>query len=153
MQALAANPLFVLIRAFSGYVIKKWLSRPNSYPLECRMFEVEDIREWQGRDVVDVNGKKIGELEAIYVDTTTDEPSFATIKVGLLGRQRLVFAPLAGATVAPRHVRVVHPKKRVKDAPAISTDGELPADDEKAVFAHYDLPYQAAAEHRRLARR
>ena len=117
------------------------------------MFEIEDIREWRGHDVIDVDGNKIGELEAIYVDTGTDQPSFATIKVGMPTRYRLVFAPLVGATVGPGYVRVGHGKKQVKDAPSIETDGELPATDEEAVFAHYSLPYQAAANERRLARR
>jgi hypothetical protein len=31
------------------------------------MFEATDIREWRGHDVVDAEGRKIGELEAIYV--------------------------------------------------------------------------------------
>jgi hypothetical protein len=117
------------------------------------MFGTEDIREWRGHDVVDVDGKKIGELEAIYVDTETDQPSFATVKIGIPTRYRLVFAPLTGATVGPGHVRVAHAKKRVKDAPSIETDGELMAGGEEAVFAHYDLPYQAATSQRRLARR
>jgi hypothetical protein len=125
----------------------------HSDHLEKYMFEIEDIRQWRGHDVIDVDGNKIGELEAIYVDTGTDQPSFATIKVGLPTRYRLVFAPLAGATVGPGHVRIGHAKKQVKDAPSIETDGELPAGDEEAVFAHYDLPYQAATNQRRLARR
>ena len=45
------------------------------------MFEAANIREWRGHDVVDAQGHKIGELEAIYVDTGTDLPSFATVKV------------------------------------------------------------------------
>jgi sporulation protein YlmC with PRC-barrel domain len=117
------------------------------------MFAIEDIREWRGHDVIDVDGKKIGELEAIYVDTTTDQPSFATVKTGLPSRHKLVFVPLAEATVGPGHVRVAFAKKQVKDAPSIGTDGELPAGDEAAVFAHYGLPYQAEADQRRLGRR
>ncbi|TDD25229.1 PRC-barrel domain containing protein [Actinomadura sp. KC06] len=117
------------------------------------MFEVEDIREWRGHDVIDASGSKIGELEAVYVDTGTDLPSFATIKIGLPTRQRLVFAPLAGATVGPGHIRVAHQKKQVKNAPSIDTDGELLAEDEQSLFDHYDLPYEAAASERRLARR
>jgi len=117
------------------------------------MFEIEDIREWRGHHVIDVDGNKIGELEAIYVDTGTDQPAFATIKIGLPTRQKLVFAPLAGATVGPGYVRIGLAKKQVKDAPSIGTDGELPASDEEAVFAHYDLPYQADTNQRRLARR
>lgn len=63
------------------------------------MSETADIREWRGHDVVDVDGHKIGTLEAVYVDTGTDEPSFGTVKVGLPTRNRLVFASLTGATV------------------------------------------------------
>ena len=47
------------------------------------MFEAADIREWRGHDVVDPQGHKIGELEAVYVDTGTDLPSFGTVKVGM----------------------------------------------------------------------
>lgn len=117
------------------------------------MFESEDIREWRGHNVVDVDGNRIGELEAIYVDTQTDQPSFATVKVGLPTRQRLVFTPLAGARVGPGYVRVAFSKKQVKGAPSIDTRGELPAGDEEAVFSHYELPYEAATNERRLARR
>lgn len=117
------------------------------------MFEVEDLREWRGHDVVDESGSKVGEMEAVYVDTGTDLPSFVTIKVGLPTRQRLVFAPLAGATVGPGHIRVARAKKQVKNAPSIDTDGELLAQDEQAVFAYYEMPYEAAPSERRLARR
>lgn len=117
------------------------------------MFKVENIRKWCGHDVIDVKGSKIGELEAVYVDTDTDQPSFATIKIGMPTRHRLVFAPLAGATVGPGYVRIVYAKKQVKGAPSIQADGELPANEEEAVFAHYDLPYEAATNQRRLARR
>ncbi|TDC71474.1 PRC-barrel domain containing protein [Actinomadura sp. GC306] len=117
------------------------------------MFEIEDIRDWRGREVIDEAGSRIGHLEAIYVDTATDVPSFATIKTGMPTRQRLVFAPLEGATVGPEHLRIAHAKKQIKNAPAIGTDGQLLAGDEQEVFAYYDLPYDAAPDERRLARR
>ena len=50
---------------------------------KARVFEAGDIREWRGHDVVDLDGHKIGELEAIYVDTSTDLPAFGTVKVGM----------------------------------------------------------------------
>lgn len=118
------------------------------------MFEAGDIREWRGHDVVDIGGHRIGTLESVYVDTATDEPSFATVTVGLPTRRRLVFVPLAGALVGPGYLQVAQPKSRVKHAPAIGTDGELPAEDEAAVFAHYELDYApGAGGERRLARR
>ncbi|MDH6121663.1 hypothetical protein ABH930_002332 [Kitasatospora sp. GAS204A] len=117
------------------------------------MFEPEDIREWRGHDVVDPEGRKIGPLEAIYVDTRTDLPAFATVTVGLLTRHRLAFVPLAGATVGPGYLKVQYPRNQVKNAPSIGTDAVLPAEDEPAVFAHYELPYEiGAAGERRLAR-
>jgi hypothetical protein len=118
-----------------------------------RVFEADDIREWRGHNVVDDSGSKIGELEALYVDTRTDDYEFATVKVGLLNRQRLVFVPTAGATVGPNYFKVRFPKKLVRDAPSIDTDGELLAPDEPAVFEHYKMPYEASESERLLARR
>jgi hypothetical protein len=118
------------------------------------MFPAENLRDWRGQKVIDPDGSKIGDLEAVYVDTSSDQPAFATVKVGFVGRHRLVFVPLAGATVSPDAVRVRYDKKLVSDAPSIDTDGELAATDEPRIFAHYELPYQAgAAGERRLARR
>ena len=117
------------------------------------MFEADDIREWRGHNVVDDSGGKIGELEALYVDTRTDEYAFATVKIGKLSRSRLVFVPLAGAKVGPNHLKVAFAKKLVRDAPSIDTDGELMATDEPAIFRHYELPYDASETERLLARR
>ena len=71
------------------------------------------------------------------MDTATDEPAFATVKVGIIGRHRLTFVPLTGATVSPSAVRVRYDKKVVADAPSIETDGELSAADEPAVYAQF----------------
>jgi hypothetical protein len=81
------------------------------------VFEAGDIREWRGHDVVDSEGHKIGELEAIYVDTSTDLPAFATVTVGMPTRYRLVFVPLAQATVGPGYLKVAHDRKHVNDSP------------------------------------
>jgi hypothetical protein len=118
------------------------------------MFTAENLRDWRGENVIDPDGAKIGDLEAVYVDTASDEPSFATVKVGMIGRHRLVFVPLAGATVSPSAVRVQFPKKLVTEAPGIELDGELEAGEEPAVFLHYGLDYlTGTAGERRLARR
>ncbi|GAA0570407.1 PRC-barrel domain-containing protein [Paractinoplanes ferrugineus] len=118
------------------------------------MFPAENLRDWRGEKVIDPDGSKIGDLEAVYVDTATDNPAFATVKVGIIGRHRLVFVPLDGATVSPSAVRVRYEKKLVGDAPSIDLDGELSAADEPRLFAHYNLPYETGAGgERQLARR
>jgi hypothetical protein len=118
------------------------------------MFPAENLRDWRGEKVIDPDGDKIGDLEAVYVDTATDEPAFITVRVGFVGRHKLTFVPLGGATVSPSAVRVRYGKKVVGDAPTIDLDGELTAAEEPTLFAHYNLPYQTGASgERRLARR
>lgn len=117
-------------------------------------FPAENIRDWAGLAVVDVAGDKVGPLEAVYFDTSTDEPAFATVKVGLIGKHRLVFVPLTGAVVAPKYVKVTPNKKLIKDAPSIDVDGELTSDQEPLVYSHYGLGYQPGISgERRLGRR
>ncbi len=116
--------------------------------------EAADIREWRTQQVVDPGGHKIGALESIYVDTSTDEPAMATVQIGLPTRHRLVFVPLDGAIVGPDYVKVSYDKSLVKGCPAMGTDDVLPATEEQAIFQHYGLDYQAgAAGERQLARR
>ena len=118
------------------------------------MFDVDDIRDWRGESVVDQEGSKIGNLEAVYFDTATDEAVFATVKVGLVGGGRLIFVPLIGARVSPKHIRVMTGKKTAKDAPSIATDGELDSAAEPSVYAHYGLTYErGVGGARRLGRR
>jgi hypothetical protein len=113
-----------------------------------------DIREWRGRDVVSTDGQRIGTLESVYVDTASDEPSFATVTLGLPTRRRLAFVPLDDALVGPSYLKVAHPKDQVRTAPSIGVDGELLAADEPAVFEHYHIAYTpGAGGERRLARR
>lgn len=117
------------------------------------MLKTADIREWRGREVIDSDRRRLGRMEAVYVDTRTDEPSFLTVRVGLPTRYRLAFVPLEGATVGPEYVRVAYARAQVKDAPSIGTDGELLAGKEEEVFSHYGLSYDAAPDQRWLARR
>lgn len=118
------------------------------------VFPAENIRDWRLHDVVDPDGKRIGKLEAVYVDTATDEPSFASVLTGMPGRRRLVFVPLDNAVVGPGQLKVSHPRKLVKDAPSIDTDGELSAEEEPGLFEHYGIAYRPGASgERRLARR
>ena len=119
------------------------------------MIPAENVRDWRGRPVVDHDDTKIGELEAVYVDTGDDEPAFATVTVSkLFGKNQLVFVPLGGAVVTPDHLKVAYSRQLVKDAPSIDTDGELRAEDEEGVFDHYGLTYRTGSTgERRLARR
>jgi hypothetical protein len=118
------------------------------------MFEAANIRDWRNHDVVDPDGHKIGSLEAVYVDTGTDLPAWASVRTGIIGRHRLDFVPLDGATVTPASVVVTYTKSQVKGVFSIDTDGELAAEDEPKLFEHYGLAYEpGVGGERRLGRR
>ncbi|MFF3288748.1 PRC-barrel domain-containing protein [Streptomyces sp. NPDC003023] len=117
------------------------------------MIHAADIREWRDHDVVDDKGRKIGTLEAVYVDTATDLPAMATVRTGLPTRQRLVFVPLDETILGPGYVKVAYAKGLVKDAPSIGMDDILPADEEEAIFKHYELAYRPGPGGERLLAR
>ncbi len=112
-----------------------------------------DLAEWQGRELVDCDGERIGKLEEVYFDVETDEPQFGTVKEGLFGRH-LVLVPLAGVTIGPDSLQVPVSKAQIKDAPAIELN-DLSQADESRLYHHYQLNYTPIDREsgRRLARR
>jgi hypothetical protein len=114
-----------------------------------------DFSEWHGKDMIDRHGEQIGKLEAVYFDVETDEPRFATVKEGLIGRH-LTFVPLTDVIIGPDNLQVSASKAQVKDAPNIELEGdELSQADESALYHYYQLNYTPSdtPSGRRLARR
>jgi uncharacterized protein YrrD len=115
----------------------------------------DNIAEWHGKDQIDSVGEKIGKLQDVYVDVETDEPMFATVKEGFIGRH-LTFVPLVGVSFGPDSLQVKATKEQVKSAPNIEMHGEeLSQADESALYHHYELNYTPPETQsgRRLARR
>ena len=110
-----------------------------------------DITAWQGRELIDRTGERIGTLETIYFDIETDTPQFGTVKEGFFGRH-LTFVPLVGITIGPDQLQVPATSQQVKDAPK---GDELSQADEAALYHHYQLNYTplGTGSGRRLARR
>jgi len=114
-----------------------------------------NVAEWHGRMLLDRSGEKIGKLQDVYVDVETDEPQFATVKEGFIGRH-LTFVPLGGIKVGPNSLEAVVSKEQVEDAPNLQQHGEeLSQADESSLYHHYELNYTPPETEsgRRLARR
>jgi uncharacterized protein YrrD len=114
-----------------------------------------NVAEWHGKMLVDRNGEKIGKLQDVYVDVETDEPQFATVKEGFIGRH-LTFVPLGGVQVGPDGLQVSVTKEQVRSAPDIEMHGEeLSQADESALYHHFELNYTPIGTEsgRRLGRR
>ena len=78
-----------------------------------------NVAEWHGKMLVDRDGERIGKLQDVYVDVENDEPQFATVKEGFIGRH-LTFVPLGGITVGPDELQVGVSKEQIKSAPNIA---------------------------------
>ena len=114
-----------------------------------------NVAEWHGKMLTDRNGEKIGKLQDVYVDVETDQPQFATVKEGLIGRH-LTFVPLGGIQIGPDDLQVAVTKAQVRSAPGIEMHGEeLSQDDESPLYPHFELNFAPPETHsgRRLARR
>jgi uncharacterized protein (TIGR02271 family) len=91
-----------------------------------------------GGNVLSAQGQKIGRIGEVYVDDSTGEPNFVTVRTGLFGTAES-FVPLQDATVAGSDLRVAYDKDEVKDAPRVDPDGHLTPAEEQRLYAHYGL--------------
>jgi sporulation protein YlmC with PRC-barrel domain len=104
------------------------------------MPDIDIVRDWHGRTMVDRDGGKLGTITDIYLDEDTGQPEWALINTGLFGTKS-TFVPLAQAQASGDSVRVPYQKAQVKDAPTMEADGHLSQDEEAELYRHYGLSY------------
>ena len=89
-------------------------------------------------NVVSTTGDKIGGIGQIYVDDTTGDPTWVTVKTGLFGTSQS-FVPLENASVNGDDIQVAYDKDKVKDAPRVDADGDITPEEEDRLYAYYGL--------------
>jgi len=104
------------------------------------MFTQDQIRSLVGATAYDSDGDKIGKVGHVYFDDETDQPKWVTVNTGLFGLNES-FVPLAGAESRGEDVVVRYDKATVKDAPNVSAEGHLSAQEEEQLYRHYGLDY------------
>jgi uncharacterized protein (TIGR02271 family) len=115
------------------------------------MPDIDIVRTWQGRTMVDRDGSRIGSIDAIYLDDQTGQPEWALVNTGLFGT-KASFVPLAQATQSDSDVRVPYDKQLVKDAPRVDPDGHLSEAEERQLWRHYGLDYDRTTRRRATGR-
>ncbi len=111
------------------------------------MPDIDTVRTWQDRTMVDRDGSRIGRIDAIYLDDQTGQPEWALVNTGLFGT-KASFVPLAQATQTGEEVRIPYDKQLVKDAPRLDPDGHLSEDEERQLWRHYGLDYDRTTRRR-----
>jgi len=105
---------------------------PNDPPVA----DVAGFEAWRGRRVIGADDRYIGTMEEVYLDVDGQPPRWAVLNTGM-GDQPRSFVPLADASLDGDVVRVAHPRDRVLEAASIEPDGELTAEEEERLVAHY----------------
>jgi uncharacterized protein (TIGR02271 family) len=100
----------------------------------------DQLASLQGADVYDRDGDKIGTLGQVYLDTSTNQPSWASVNTGLFGMKESL-VPISEADATGDGIRVPYDKQTVKDAPNVdaSADEPLQPEDVSRLYQHYSL--------------
>jgi uncharacterized protein (TIGR02271 family) len=107
------------------------------------MPDLDTVRTWEGRTMLDRDRSRIGTIDAIYLDDQTGQPEWALVNTGLFGTKS-TFVPLAQVTQTGDDVQVPYDKQLVKDAPRIDPDRHLSEAEERQLWRHYGLDYDTA---------
>ena len=104
------------------------------------MISQEQVQQVIGCTAYDSNGDKIGKVGQVYFDDVTGEPEWATVNTGLFGTSES-FVPIRDAEFSGDRLVVRHDKDTVKDAPNVGDDGHLSPEEERTLYAHYDVAW------------
>ena len=104
------------------------------------MPDIETIRTWEGRTLIDRDGGRIGTIDAIYLDDRTGQAEWALVNTGLFGTKSS-FVPLTQTFQSDNDVVSPYDKQLVKDAPRVDPDKHLSEAEERQLWRHYGLDY------------
>ncbi len=102
------------------------------------MIDQASVPSLMGSTVRDSAGEKIGKVGQVYLDDTTGQPEWVTVRTGLFGTKES-FVPLAAARVEGDELIVDIPKSKVHDAPRIDEEGHLSEEQETELYTYYGV--------------
>lgn len=101
---------------------------------------ITDYNQLHGLPVLGQDGEKLGKVDAVYLDQSTQRPEWVAVKSGLFGTH-VSLVPLAAADLTNEELRVPFSKDQMQAAPHQDPDQELSPAEEAALFEHYGVPY------------
>lgn len=100
--------------------------------------QLQDLAEKHAH-VIGPDGEKIGSLGRIFVDEATRQPSFVTVRWGILGTGERV-VPVEDAKISNERLQVTYTKNVVKGAPKVDLREPLTATAERELYSYYAQP-------------
>ena len=97
-----------------------------------------DVTRLSGATVRDSSGNKIGKVAQVYLDDSSGEPEWVTVRTGLLGTKES-FGPLAASRFDGNEIVVDATKAKVAGAPKVDQDGHISAQEEAEIYRYYGI--------------
>lgn len=97
-----------------------------------------NIRDLFNTTAFDSNGEKLGDVQEVFVDDHSGQPTFVEIKHGLFGMSSSL-VPLKGHRLQGEDLQLAFPKDRIKDAPDVNADEGLTPEEQNRIFEHYGI--------------
>jgi uncharacterized protein (TIGR02271 family) len=97
-----------------------------------------DVTRLSGATVRDSGGDKIGKVAQVYLDDSSGEPEWVTVRTGLFGTKES-FVPLAASRFDGNEIVVDATKDKVAGAPKVDQDGHITAQEEAEIYRYYGI--------------
>ena len=103
------------------------------------MLDEAQLRDLMGYDIIDQEGKSIGNLETFFVDRDTGKPEWLGVFAGTF-RQHHYLVPVEGAKKDGTAIRVPWTKEQVRGAPEYrDPEASIPEEMERDAYRRYGL--------------
>lgn len=96
--------------------------------------------QWTGRDLIDLNGDKIGTITDVRYGDIAGGLTWLVVKTGLFGSKKIL-VPANDIRSTEDGLVVPYTKDRVKNAPQLENDEVLTGGEETELCTYYGLEY------------
>ena len=98
----------------------------------------KSIKDLFNATAYDKNGEKLGDVNEVFVDDQSGQPTFVEVNHGLFGMNSSL-VPLRGHDFSGDDLKLGFSKDRIKDAPDFDSDKPLTPEAQSDIFKHYGL--------------
>jgi len=102
---------------------------------------LEEVDAWDGAEVTELGGAKVGTAQGCFVDDDSGEPAWLVVKVEGRRRRgvRIVTVPLGFCAGAPFGIWVAQEGEKIAAAPVVDPARPLLREHELTICAHYGV--------------
>ena len=98
-----------------------------------------EAMSWIGADVAELGGSTVGQVQGLYVDAESGEPTWLIVRLGRRRRARVVAVPFSNCAGAPFGVWVAQEADAVRSAPVVDPARPLRREHELTICAHFGI--------------